>query len=130
MEQIKMVLCDTNIFIEIYKDNNNIIEIVKNIGQQNIAISDVTCAELLFGARNKQEIKAIRNDIDSLIVLPIEYNISRLAVELVGKYSLSHKLSLPDALIAATALCHGIELYTLNKKDFKFIEKVALFEKN
>jgi tRNA(fMet)-specific endonuclease VapC len=130
MEQIKMILCDTNIFIEIYRGNNSIVEIVKNIGQQNIAISDVTCAELLFGARNKMEIKAIRNDIDSLVVLPIEYNISKLAVELVEKYSLSHKLSLPDALIVATALCHNVELYTLNTKDFKFIEKVTLFEVN
>ena len=123
-----MVLCDTNIFIEIYKCNNKIIEIVKNIGQQNIAISDVTSAELLFGCRNKKELKAIRNDIDSLIVLPIEYNVSKLAVELVEKYSLSHKLSLPDALIAATVVCHNIELYTLNKKDFRFIEKVTLYE--
>jgi tRNA(fMet)-specific endonuclease VapC len=68
MEQIKMILCDTNIFIEIYRGNNSIVEVVKNIGQQNIAISDVTCAELLFGARNKMEIKAIRNDINSLVV--------------------------------------------------------------
>jgi tRNA(fMet)-specific endonuclease VapC len=90
----------------------------------------VTCAELLFGARNKKEIKAIRNDIDSLVVLPIESNISKLSVELVEKYSLSHKLSLPDALIAATALCHNIELYTLNKKDFKFIESVILLDVN
>ncbi len=51
-----MVLCDTNILIEIYKDNLNIIEAVMNLGQENIAISDVTCAELLFGARNKKEL--------------------------------------------------------------------------
>jgi len=88
----------------------------------------VSCAELLFGARNKKELQAIRNDIDSLIVLPIEASISVLSVNLVEKYSLSHKLSLPDALIAATALFHKIPLYTLNTKDFKFIPKIKLFE--
>lgn len=123
-----MILCDTNIFIEIYRGNEAIIEIFKNIGQQNAAISDVSCAELLFGARNKKELQAIRNDIDSLIVMPIETSISVLSVSLVEKYSLSHKLSLPDALIAATAIFHNIPLYTLNTKDFKFIPKIKLFE--
>jgi tRNA(fMet)-specific endonuclease VapC len=125
-----MILCDTNIFIEIYRGNNLIVEIFKTIGQQNVVISDVSCAELLYGARNKIELQAIRNDIDNLIVLPIESSISKLSVELVEKYSLSHKLSLPDALIAATAIWHNIPLYTLNTKDFKFIEKLELFEIN
>ena len=52
-----MILCDTNILIEIYRANAKIIESVKKIGQENIAVSDVTCAELLFGARNKKSFK-------------------------------------------------------------------------
>lgn len=43
-----MILCDTNILIEIYKGNNEIINIVKSIEQHNIAVSDVTRAELFF----------------------------------------------------------------------------------
>jgi predicted nucleic acid-binding protein len=43
-------------------------------------------------------------------------------------YSLSHKLSIPDALIASTALVHKIDLYTLNLKDFRFIEGLNLHE--
>lgn len=123
-----MTLWDTNIFIEIYRGNDTIIKIIKEIGRQNIAISDVSCAELLYGARNKKELQAIWNDIDSLIVLPIESNISKYAVDLVEKYSLSHKLSLPDAIIGATALLYDISLYTLNTKDFKFLQKIKLFE--
>ena len=124
-----MILRDTNIFIEIYRGNETIIEIIKEIGQQNVAISDVSCAELLYGARNKKELQAIRNDIDSLIVLPIDSNISKFAVDLVEKYSISHKLSLPDAIIGATAILYDILLYTLNTKDFKFIQKINLFER-
>ena len=122
-----MILCDTNILIEIYKDNFKLIENIKQIGQENIAISDVTCAELLYGARNKKELQAIRNDLNKLSVLPIQSSISGLAVELIEKHSLAHKLSLPDALIASTAIHHNIELYTLNLKDFKFIEGIKLF---
>jgi len=43
-------------------------------------------------------------------------------------YSLSHKLSIPDAIIAATALHYDIELYTYNTKDFRFIEGIKLYE--
>ncbi len=123
-----MILFDTNILIEIYKDNTTIIDIVKKIGQENIAISDVTCAELLFGARNKKELKIIRKDLDKLTVLSIDIYTSRLAVELVEKYAISHKLSLPDALIAATSIIHDIQLYTLNLKDFRFLEGLKFFD--
>jgi tRNA(fMet)-specific endonuclease VapC len=44
-------------------------------------------------------------------------------------YSLSHKLAIPDALIAATALSHDMSLYTLNLKDFRFIEGINLYQK-
>jgi tRNA(fMet)-specific endonuclease VapC len=123
-----MILCDTNVFIEIYKGNIMIIDIAKTIEQQNIAISDVTCAELLYGARNKKELQIIRKDLNKLTILPIESEISKIAVALVEKYALSHKLSLPDALIGATALFHNIELYTLNLKDFRFLKNIKLFE--
>lgn len=40
----------------------------------------------------------------------------------MSKYTLSHKLSLPDGLIAATAIVQDVPLYTLNIKDFKYIQ--------
>jgi tRNA(fMet)-specific endonuclease VapC len=123
-----MILFDTNILIEIYKNNNDVIDIVKSIGQNQIAISDVTCAELLFGARDKNELNIILKDFESLNVLSIESNISKLSVKLIEKYALSHKISIPDSLIAATAIFYNIELYTLNTKDFKFIDNIKLFE--
>jgi predicted nucleic acid-binding protein len=123
-----MILCDTNILIDIYKGNDNIIKIAKEIGQENIAVSDITCAELYFGARNKQELGMIKKDMGALIILPIDNTISNLAVNLVEKYALSHKLSIPDALIEATAVINNIKLFTLNIKDFKYIENVSLYE--
>lgn len=123
-----MILCDTNILIEVYRGNGLIIKEVVKIGEQNIAISDVTCAELLYGARNKEELKILKRDINKLTCIPINSQISNLSVQLVDKYSLSHKLSLPDALIAATAIVYGIKLFTLNQKDFKFIKQVKLLD--
>lgn len=127
MEEI-MVLCDTNIFIEIYKGNDKVIETFKKIGQNNVALSDVSCAELLYGARNKRELNLIRKDINKLVVLPISSPISTQAVRLIEQFSLSHNLNLPDALIASTAIFHEIKLYTLNLKDFKFLKNITLYQ--
>lgn len=41
-----MILCDTNILIELYRRDENIVVAVETIQQKNIAISDVTRAEL------------------------------------------------------------------------------------
>jgi predicted nucleic acid-binding protein len=122
-----MILLDTNIFIEIYRGNSIVHAAVKNMNRHTIAISDVCRAELFYGAKNKQELHDISKDIDGLIVLPILSQISERAVKLVKDYCLSHKLELADALIAATAIYHNIELYTLNIKDFIFIPALKLY---
>jgi tRNA(fMet)-specific endonuclease VapC len=44
------------------------------------------------------------------------------------RYLLSHKASIPDMLIAATAISNDLELYTLNTKDFKFIPELSLYK--
>jgi len=61
-------------------------------------------------------------------VLTISPQISRLAVDLVKRYCLSHKLKLPDAQIAATALHYDAVLFTLNRKDFAYIPNLKLYE--
>ena len=123
-----MILIDTNIFIEYYKNNPAICEILERINPQEIAVNDVVCAELYFGARNRRELADIVADMEKLIVLTISSKISKLSVELVKQYCLSHKLKLPDAQIAATALLYNAELFTLNRKDFAYIPNLKFYE--
>ena len=122
-----IILCDTNILIEFYKNNQTIIQKLQNIGIENIALSSVTAGELIFGALNKKEIQIIKKDIENLILLHINDLISQKFIELIFKYSKSHGLAIPDALIAATALVNNTKLYTLNVKDFKFIDGLVLY---
>lgn len=42
------------------------------------------------------------------------------------KYSKSHGLGIPDALIAATAIIEELPLLTLNVKDFRYIDTLSL----
>ncbi len=121
-----MILCDTNILIEFYKDNDQVIPVLREIGLTNLAVSTVTIGELYFGARDRRELSKIKKHLSGLHQIPIDPGISGLTLSLLETYSLSHRLSLPDAIIAATALRHGLELYTLNIKDFQFIDGLIL----
>ena len=122
-----MILCDTNILIEFYKNNNAIFQELRQIGSHNLTISVITRAELYYGAINKNELNRIQKHLDLLQNIPIDRLISEQFIQLMANYSLSHKLTIPDALIAATALVKDLELYTLNIKDFSFIENLRLY---
>ncbi len=123
-----MILCDTNILIEFYKNNRQIADTLRSVGPENLAVSAVTVAELYYGAFNKQELGKIKTHLSLLHAYPITSTISYKFIELMETYVLSHKLSLPDALLGATALVHDVDLYTLNVKDFRFISNLKLFQ--
>lgn len=123
-----MILCDTNILIEFYKNNAQISQIFRAVGKNDLAISVITEAELYFGALNKAELQMIKQHLSSLHRFALDTAVSNQFLQLMETYSLSHKLSIPDALIAATALVHKVELFTFNVKDFHFIPDLALFE--
>ena len=122
-----MTLLDTNIFIEFYRGNPTIATEMAKITKPNFAASDITVAELYFGAKNKQELNFIRKDLSSINILPVQAGISSIAISLMETYCLSHRLALADAYIAATAIYHNIELYTLNLKDFYFLPDIKIY---
>lgn len=88
----------------------------------------MTQTEIYFGALDGAEIKQIKKHLSQLVILPVSAAISETFITLMETYSLSHKLSIPDALIAASALDHEMPLYTLNLKDFRFIPDIELFQ--
>jgi len=122
-----LILCDTNVLIEFYKENPAIVTKLRDIGQENIAVSIITAGELLYGALDKKELGLIAQDLAHLHLLHLNLQIDECFMELMIDYSLSHNLSLPDGLIAATALIEEIPLFTLNKKDFKYIHGIQLY---
>ena len=122
-----MILCDTNIFIEFYKSNQIVLDELTKIGVENLAISVITKAELYYGARNKQELVAIRGHLQTCHCLGIGEKECTVFLKLMETYSLSHKASIPDMLIAAISISHNLPLYTLNIKDFIFIPNIRIY---
>lgn len=126
MAQKKLVICDTNVLIEYFKNNKEIIHTIEKFGFNNAAISCVTVGEMYFGALNKTELNKIKRITNKFIHIDINSQVSRTFTKLMFQYSLSQNLTIPDALIAATALTNKIELYTINQKDFKYMKGLKL----
>jgi tRNA(fMet)-specific endonuclease VapC len=122
-----MILCDTNILIEFYKGDSNIITELHQIGVPNLAVSIITTGELFYGARDKLELAKMQKHLALVKQIPLDEEISNRFLALLEVYALSHKLSVPDALIAATSLSHNLPLYTLNIKDFRFIPDLKIY---
>lgn len=121
-----MILVDTDVLIWVTRKDPHSSAFLDSF--DDLAISDVTYMELIQGAKNKREAQAIDKTLKSMAVsrLPITDSISEYAVSLVRRYFHSHSMQLADALIAATALEHGLGLATGNVKHFEVVEGLRL----
>jgi tRNA(fMet)-specific endonuclease VapC len=130
MEVTALVLCDSDVIIEFLNRNEEVAEKIYEFGIHNICISAVSVNEVLLGAVNKIDFQRLNKWLSQFIIIDITTDISVEARELILTYGLSHKPSIPDMLIAATALSLDIELFTLNLSDFKFINHLRLIDHN
>ena len=122
-----MILIDTNIFIEVFKGNAQIEQLVRGLLPKELALSSITAMELYYGALNKLELQRIRKHLGAFRICHISIEISVTATKLIERYAKSHGMQIPDALIAATAIEHQCPLVTLNVKDFQFVERLQLY---
>ena len=93
-----------------------------------LTISAITWLELLQGMRSRTELQAVQKSfaMRNTEQLPVTPAITLRAVALMESLSLSHGLGLGDALIAATALEHGLPLLTANFKHFSPVEGLTV----
>jgi len=122
---VEKIVLDTNILIEILKNNRTIIEKLESFNT-TFYISSITVMELYYGALNKVELFQLKKFIALFHVIEINENISTISTELIFEYAKSHNLAIPDSLIASTAISHNSKLFTLNLKDFRYIDGLFL----
>lgn len=121
------VICDTNVFIRLFLQDEEVIRVLTGIGSRNIVMPTVVAMELVAGMRNKQELQQMGKYIRSYNLLPIDAESSRRALELMRDFRLSHGLQIPDALIGGMAIANGLPLFTYNLKDFRFLPGIQLY---
>ena len=85
-----------------------------------LSLSAVSYMEVVQGMRNKAELAAVKKMFErrSAVILSLTEAITQRAISLMESLTLSHGMQMGDALIAATALEHGLPVLTGNVKHF------------
>jgi predicted nucleic acid-binding protein len=128
------ILIDSDVLINFFDTNKSSYHVAfaafENFKKDNIipCISIITIIEMLQGNKSISDKKRISKQLTPFLEIGISDAIGIIAKELITTYSSSHGLMLADSLIAATALHFNIELFTFNKKDFRFIKNLKLYE--
>lgn len=124
-----MIIVDSDILIQYSRGDAAAAQWLETAsGSDELVISVVTEIELLYGSRDKTHLKETQKLLITFEIIQIDETISRQASSLIEKYCLSHRLEMPDALIAATALVKRCELGTINRRDFRFIDGLRLID--
>jgi predicted nucleic acid-binding protein len=99
-------------------------EFVDNLLKDGLSfISAITEIELLcWKTTTEKDIKVLNEFIDDVRIIELEKSVKLKTAEIRK----SHRIKLPDAIIAATALVYDFTLVTRNIRDFKNIEKIKL----
>lgn len=94
----------------------------------SLILSVVSYLELIQGMRNKAELAAVQKmfALRKADVRPLTPAIAQRATSLMEALALSHGLRVTDALIAATALEHGLALLSGNVKHFRSVEGLQI----
>lgn len=120
-------IVDTDILIDFARGVEQagaFLEEQKRAGE--ILVSIVSAMELIAGCRDSAHLRAVREFLARLNVLPLTPVSSQQALGLMEQFFLSHGLLLADAMIAATAIEHGVPLYTKNVRHFLAIPDLVV----
>lgn len=89
-------------------------------------LSVVTVAELYAGVRDGHERTSLDRFVSLTTVIPISTSVAQTAGLYVREYRRSHAVYVPDALIAATAQAHQLQLVSLNAKHFPMLQSLVV----
>lgn len=123
-------LLDTDIIIELLRRNINVIEKIKQVGRKNCFISEITIAELYFGAVKSGHYEQKVKDVDVIAgnfkVIPISQCLSLYAKLRAQLQSEGLKIGDMDIFIGATSIAKNLVMVTGNISHFKRLDGIKL----
>lgn len=120
------VLCDTGVLIRMLRSDATVLNEINRIGLKRLAVSSITVGELLRGVKKRRIIETL-GILSVFERFPITPDICQEFEYLMLNYRAKGP-SVPDCLIAATALSLNAELYTFNPQHFTFYQGLRLYE--
>jgi predicted nucleic acid-binding protein len=121
-------LLDTTVLVDVIRKKEAALDYVDSTRKAEglLHLSIVTKMELIIGCRDKAEVQKTEKFLANYDVLDVTPLISRKAYELIARFSKSHGMAIPDALIAATAMVENAVLVTSNVRHFSMIDGLRM----
>lgn len=120
------MLFDTDVLIWFFRGSEKAAQTIAASGDRSLSV--INYMELLRGARDKSETKAIKEFLAdfSFRFLPLTENIGHRASIYLEEYGLKSKLGVADALVAATAVENHKTLLTGNQRHYQPIKDLEM----
>jgi tRNA(fMet)-specific endonuclease VapC len=127
---LKQYLLDTNICIYLLKGLYDLAGQIEKVSLENCFLSEITIAELKYGAENsafpeKNHVK-IRLLEEKFTIIPIFNSLDIYAKEKARLRKSGNLLDDFDLLIGATAIFNNLTLITKNTSDFTRLEGISI----
>ena len=117
-------LVDSDVLIDYLKGFDLACDLIET-HIDKIGLSVITIAEIRAGIKGKEEEQAINLFLSAIPLYDVTRTIAEMGGDWVCQFGRSHGVEIPDALIAATATAHNLELKTLNTKHYPMITELA-----
>lgn len=125
-----MIIIDTDVLIWVLRGQETWIERFEKMvrdAQGNVFVTAVQIAEIYAGVRPK-ETQKVETFLASLRSVDLNDETGRVAGRYMNDYGKSHKVTLADAFIAATAVTKNLKLWTSNKKHYPMLDSDNFYE--
>ena len=116
---------DTDVLIEYLRGKDQAAKFLEGL-EGDLIMSAISVAELFSGVKGLEEMDALDQFMLAFQTIPIDDRLARRAGLIRQEYHPSHGVGLADALIAATALEEGAELFTFNRRHYPMVAEVSL----
>ncbi len=120
-------LIDTGLLLRHLRGHQRTVQFLRELGRRGpLAISTVTRLEVHAGMKHDE-----RYVTQKLLSRMVNYELDRDIADRAGDLIAAHRrsgksLSVPDAIIASTAIQHRATLVTMNLDDFRSIPALSL----
>ena len=123
-------LLDTNICIHYFKGQFGVKERIAKVGFGNVAISEITLAELLYGAEKSEQteknLKVVEDFAEKIEILPILSSLKVYAKEKARLRSKGKIIGDLDLFIGSTAIVNDMIMVTRNTSEFERLEGINI----
>lgn len=127
---MKKYLLDTNICVYFLKGLYNLVKKIEKAEIENCFVSEITIAELRFGAENSENLEKNRKTVDEFVskftIIPIFNSLDVYAKEKARLRKKGIPLDDFDLLIGSTAISNNLTLVTRNVSDFQRLRGIEI----